>query len=403
MRPIRTCHRASLLVALSLVTASAAAFAAHPKPDQPAHSNPGIIQGPLGPVVNLDDPGHRTWLGLTLRDTNEAETKRLKLPHVAGAMVASVVSGSPAAKAGFQPNDVILQFDGQRVQSAAQLRRLIEETPAGRTVKVQISRAGKLQTLEPKIEDRGPSALLEKPAQPEYRIWIGPAYKVPPEQQPAPSLEPGPEWKALPPGNSKFKAWRGPEFETPQAPEPGPFIEPGPGSKIIPLPPVMPKFYLGPLPNQKLQPPPQAEPFIEPGPEGKLVPWPPAKPFESPFPGKENALGISGQNLTPQLARYFGVKEGKGVLVTQVEKGSPASAAGLKAGDVIVRVGSQQVGSVAGLQRALRMQANNQHRVTLGIVRNHEERQMSVLLNPDRPNPRPYGVKPLPIMSMRSK
>lgn len=105
--------------------------------------------------------------------------------------------------------------------------------------------------------------------------------------------------------------------------------------------------------------------------------------------------------MTPQLARFFGVKEGRGVLVTEVKKGRPASAAGLKAGDVIVRVGSQQVASMEQLRQALRMQANNQHRVTLGIVRNHQEHQMTVLLNPERPTPNQHSVRPLPIMSMR--
>jgi PDZ domain len=282
------------------------------------------------------------------------------------------------------------------VRSVTQLRRLIEETPANRTVKVEITRGGKLQTLEAKIENRGPSALLEKPENPKYRIWIGPAYKLPPQLQPPPSLEPGPQWKAvpLPPGNPNFRAWIGPEFAEPQQPEPEPFLEPGPNRKIMPLPPVIPKFYLGPLPNLKPQPP-QLEPFIEPGPQGRN------RPFGYQQPAQENALGISGQDLTPQLARFFGVKQGKGVLVTQVDKGSPASAAGLKAGDVIVRAGSQQVGSMAELQWLLQTQPNRQRRVPLGIVRNHEERRMSVLLSPERPAPNQHGRWALPIMSMR--
>jgi membrane-associated protease RseP (regulator of RpoE activity) len=399
MRPKSIWYGASLFVALSLVTVSAAMSAANLKPNQPEHSNPGITQGPLGPVIYLDNPGHGTWLGLTVRDTNEATAKELKLPQVTGAIVVSVVPGSPAAKAGFQPNDVIMQFDGQRVRSVAQLHRLIEETPANRTVKVEISRQGKLKTLEAKIENRGPSALLEKPANPEYRIWIGPAYKLPPEQQPGPSLQPGPGWKALPlpPGNPKFKAWRGPEFVEPQEPQPEPFLEPVPRGKVIPLPPVMPKFYLGPLPNLKPQPLYPQEPFTEPGPQGKN------RPFGRQQPARINALGISGQDLTPQLARIFEVKEGQGVLVTQVEKGGPASAAGLKAGDVIVRVGSQQVGTMAELQRVLQTRANGQHKITLGVIRNHAERQSSVLLNPKLPMSNPHGMWALPIMSMRNK
>jgi serine protease Do len=53
--------------------------------------------------------------------------------------------------------------------------------------------------------------------------------------------------------------------------------------------------------------------------------------------------GLMVENLTPQLAEFFGAKDGKGVLVRSVEKGSRADKAGLRAGDVIVRVGDQAV------------------------------------------------------------
>jgi serine protease Do len=357
MRTMRTWHRASLLIALSLVTASAAAFAASGNPVQRAVTPSRIIIGFSG--------SHDHWLGLVVQDVNEAKAQELKLPGVYGAIVVSVISGSPAEKAGFQKNDVIMEFDGQRVRSAAQLHRLVKETPPGRTVSTQISRQGKLQTLQAKIENRGPSASLETPDNPKYRFWIGP------------------------------------EYEMPQSPEPQPFLEPVPKGKIIPLPPVMPKFYLGPLPNLKPQPLPQPKPFIEPGPWEKIIPSPPAKPFNGPYSLQQYELGISGDDLTPQLARFFGVKQGKGVLISRVDPHSPASEAGLKAGDVIVRVGSQEVGSMAELRRALRTQANKQHRVTLGIVRNHQEREMSVLLIPDRSAPYRHGVKPEPIMALR--
>src|SRR5262249_37897080 len=52
--------------------------------------------------------------------------------------------------------------------------------------------------------------------------------------------------------------------------------------------------------------------------------------------------GLMVENLTKQLGEFFGAKEGRGVLVRAVEKNSPAEAAGFKAGDVIIRVGSEQ-------------------------------------------------------------
>ncbi len=66
------------------------------------------------------------------------------------------------------------------------------------------------------------------------------------------------------------------------------------------------------------------------------------------FPFKMNIfsglrLGVSIQDLTDQLGDYFGVKNGEGVLITEVEKESSAEKAGLKAGDVIVEVDNRKV------------------------------------------------------------
>ena len=56
---------------------------------------------------------------------------------------------------------------------------------------------------------------------------------------------------------------------------------------------------------------------------------------------ESHALGVEAEPLNSQLAEYFGVKEG--VLVRSVMKGTAAEKAGIKAGDVITRVGTQKV------------------------------------------------------------
>jgi membrane-associated protease RseP (regulator of RpoE activity) len=233
-------HRAGLLIAFSMVPAAATAFAASGKPDEPAKSFSFLI-----------NPGNETWLGLKLKDTDEAQAKELKLPHVTGVLVVSVVPGSPAAKAGFQPNDVIMEFDGQRVRSVAQLHRLIEETPADRTVKVEISRKGKLETLQVKVETRGPSALLETQDDLKFQVWVGPEFEVPATPEPEPFVEPGQNWKIIPLPEvlPKFKIGPIPNPEAPGFPHKRPFVEPWPKGEIIPLPEVMPKFKIGPIPN----------------------------------------------------------------------------------------------------------------------------------------------------------
>ena len=64
-------------------------------------------------------------------------------------------------------------------------------------------------------------------------------------------------------------------------------------------------------------------------------------------------LGIRGDALTEQLADYFGVKQGEGVLIAEVIEGTPAEKAGLKAGDVITSVNGVEVASVSDLSRQL--------------------------------------------------
>jgi S1-C subfamily serine protease len=64
-----------------------------------------------------------------------------------GAKVRSVEGGSPAEKAGIKEGDVIVRFDGEAVRSASQLARLVAETPAGRSVAIEVNRGGITQKL----------------------------------------------------------------------------------------------------------------------------------------------------------------------------------------------------------------------------------------------------------------
>jgi serine protease Do len=86
-------------------------------------------------------------------------------------------------------------------------------------------------------------------------------------------------------------------------------------------------------------------------------------------------VGAMIENLTPQLGEFFGVKNGSGLLVRSVEKGSAAEAGGLKAGDVIVRVGTERVNDAGDWRRALR---NKSGSVAIGIVRDKREQNVTV-------------------------
>ena len=100
------------------------------------------------------------WLGVDIGEITAERAKDLKLPAVRGVVVEQVEADSPAAKAGLKQNDVILRYDGQTVEGTVQFRRLVRETPPGRTVNLEISRDGNSQTLSVQITDR--NAYYEK-------------------------------------------------------------------------------------------------------------------------------------------------------------------------------------------------------------------------------------------------
>jgi serine protease Do len=95
--------------------------------------------------------------------------------------------------------------------------------------------------------------------------------------------------------------------------------------------------------------------------------------------------GMMVENLTPQLGEFFGAKNGKGVLVRSVEKGSRAEKAGLRAGDVITRVGDQPVLDTSDFTHALHSHSGGS--VSLGVIRDKKEQTLTLTL----PAPRESG------------
>lgn len=255
-----------------------------------------LLVGATGLLANEQKPRRErqvwvfdggSWLGVQLSDVSADKARALKLPGEYGAVVEEVEEDSPAAKAGLQANDVILSFAEERVRSVAHLRRLLEETPPGRRVRLEVSRGGQTRPVEVTVEER--------------RMRL-----------------------------------------------------------------VVPEIQVGPIEIPEVQVP----------------------EFNFRLFTRGPRLGISADELTPQLAEYFGVKQGKGVLIREVMVGSAAAQANLKAGDVIIRVDNEAVGSVAELRRAL----DGEHpgnEVTLTIVRDRSEQSVKVkLTEPESRSPR---------------
>jgi serine protease Do len=98
-----------------------------------------LLQG-----VVAASPAEGSRIGVSIE---EVETSAAVGAPNEGAYVKDVHEGTPAADAGFEAGDVVVEFDGERVRSAIQLSRLVWETPPGREVSSTVMRDGMRETL----------------------------------------------------------------------------------------------------------------------------------------------------------------------------------------------------------------------------------------------------------------
>jgi S1-C subfamily serine protease len=249
-----------------------------------------------GAVVSSNDEGG--WLGIEIGEVTAEKAKDLKLPAARGVIVDDVEPDSPAAKAGLKEKDVITQYDGQPVEGTVQFRRLIRETPPGRSVKLEISRGGSTQSISVQLGDR--SAYFEKKMKGKMRDFGG-AYS----------------------------------FSMPKVEE------------FPDMPDVMDT--------------------------------------------RTPVLGINAEDLTGQLGSYFGAPNNAGILVREVRPNTPADKAGLKAGDVIIKIDGKEVRTLADLRAQLR-EKSNQSSVSMGVLRKGSEIAVTVPIEKPRPMEQMHSV-----------
>jgi serine protease Do len=107
----------------------------------------------------------RGWLGVSVQDVTPELSKQFGVPVGEGALVGEVVKGSPAEKAGFKQGDVIIEFNGKKVEDSGHLRNLAASTPVGSKIKVEVIRNQKKEGLTVIVGEL-PKEAAEAQAQP---------------------------------------------------------------------------------------------------------------------------------------------------------------------------------------------------------------------------------------------
>jgi serine protease Do len=146
--------RSSILLLVLMATLSLPVFAAEcPVVDR--LSGPyafSVVASDTGFPVDEESTG--AYMGVDIADVTTDRLSALKLKDERGVEVTMVDQDAPAGKAGLKEHDVILSMNGSNVESGAQLRRMIRETPPGRVVTLGVSRDGQPLTLKVQLADR---------------------------------------------------------------------------------------------------------------------------------------------------------------------------------------------------------------------------------------------------------
>lgn len=119
--------------------------------------------------------GNRSFLGVNVVEIDSARAAALKLKDEAGVEITNVEPDSPAEKAGLKKGDVVLEYQGQRVEGTEQFIRLVRETPAGRQVKMLVRKdGGATATVSATVAARKLRALKapDMPEAPRVEMWI---------------------------------------------------------------------------------------------------------------------------------------------------------------------------------------------------------------------------------------
>ena len=260
-----------VILAAGVAAAVTSLVAQAPAPKAEERSRPRVMM--------LDGRGPQ--IGVMVDDLTTDERKSAG-GATSGVRIEDVDQDSPAAKAGLREGDIVVDVDGDRVRSARQFSRLIQETPEGRSVALGILRDGQRQTISVTPESRAFGFGIDSD-----RIGRDVARSLRDLEPRMRELEP--RLRELEPRLREFR-FKGPmDFDFEFAPN-----------------------------------------------------------WTSP----RGRLGVQLGELTPQLADYFGAKDG-GVLVSSINSGSPAEKAGIKIDDVVLEIDGKPIGNQSQLLHVL--------------------------------------------------
>jgi serine protease Do len=108
----------------------------------------------------------RGWFGVTIQPLTPELAKQFNLKEEKGALVGDLIEGSPAEKAGLQRGDVIVEYEGKKIDEPYQLRNMVANTVPGQEVELKIIRENKTETKKVTISEL-PSE-MQKPSKGEY-------------------------------------------------------------------------------------------------------------------------------------------------------------------------------------------------------------------------------------------
>jgi len=105
----------------------------------------------------------RGRIGVVIQEVTKELAESFGLPKAAGALVNSVEKGGPADKAGLEPSDVILKFEGKTVNSSSDLPRIVAQTRPGAKATMQIWRKGAAKDVTITVGERPEERVAQRP------------------------------------------------------------------------------------------------------------------------------------------------------------------------------------------------------------------------------------------------